>query len=173
MKKAKKGILIFVLLLCAIFWLVVICRIIFPTHFFYPDFIIKHMSQDDIRNVFGEYDIEHNRIGAYNIYTDFDGTRHYYILYFDEPGGYPELIVEDTKIVYNARMYYDHREEPNYIQLDNYIDTYVKKIILYDTIIEIDGICDYFGISEEEFMKRVMLEAEEICEHYQYTGDDL
>lgn len=175
MKKKKISIvwLIIIVIASNAFVLYVLNRILCPTYYKYPDFMIRNMRQGEIEETFGEFDIEHNLFGAYYIYTDSNGERQYYIIYFNEPGGYTENIVVDSKIMYNAYRYFYHGEEPSYIQLDNYIDTYVKEIIIYNTIIEIDGICDYFGISEEEFMKRVMLEAEEICEHYQYNGNDL
>ena len=148
MKKTKKGILIFALILCAIFWLVVINKIFFPTYFLYPDNLIKNMNTNQIEWIFGEFDIETDYFAAYYIYTDMEKERHYYIMYLD--CGEPFYVANDTKIVWNI-FYDDFGKEPDYITLEDFIFIYYNQMIYQEYHMEIEGVCDYFGITEKEF----------------------
>ena len=38
-------------------------------------------------------------------------------------------------------------------------------------VIEIEGVCDYFGITEGDFMRLVMIESEELMEYFSFDKE--
>ena len=132
--------------------LIMLNKFLCPTYFLYPDFWIKTMRQGAVEDTFGEFDIKNDVMGAYYIYTDDNEQRHYYVIYFGDIGSRPDYIVDDTIIVNNPRGYYLRGEEPEYITQEFYMYLFWKNLRAH-TYRDVGPLCDYFQITEEEFMK--------------------
>lgn len=173
MKKKKISIvwLIIIVIASNAFVLYVLNRILCPTYYKYPDFMIRNMRQGEIEETFGEFDIEHNLFGAYYIYTDSNGERQYYIIYFNEPGGYTENIVVDSKIMHNPYRYFYHGEEPEYITQEFYMYLFWKNLRAH-TYRDVGPLCDYFQITEEEFMKDALAYVAEMFQEYPHIREN-
>lgn len=166
-KKIKKIMGFFV----GILILVGLNRLLCPTYFLYPDFLIETMKFWEIEQIWGEFDLKYNEMGAYYIYTDDEGQRHYYIMYSDDYEGRPIYIMDDTKIMTNGYQHYSRDEEPRYIRIETYIRRYAHECLNFGNVIGIEGACGYFGIEEGDFMRLVMIESEELMEHFSFDGE--
>lgn len=166
-KKIKKIMGFFV----GILILVGLNRLLCPTYFLYPDFLIETMKLWEIEQIWGEFDIKYNRTGAYYIYTDDEGQRHYYIVYCGSLEGCPVYIMDDTRIMTNGYPHYSGGREPRYIDLETFTSQYAHECLNFGNVIEIEGVCDYFGITEGDFMRLVMIESEELMEYFSFDKE--
>ena len=141
--------------------LLLLKNIICPTYYKYPDFIIEDMTKYMIEERYGEFDIEGNLFGAYYIYTDKEDMPHYYIIYFDDLGADRGYIVDSTRIMYNGYFHYVSGAEPEYITQEFYMYLFWAELRPH-MVMDVSPLCDYFQITEEEFMKDALAYVAEV-----------
>ncbi|MBO6206354.1 MAG: hypothetical protein J6O73_05385 [Lachnospiraceae bacterium] len=158
-----------------IIFLIIVNRIMCPTYWKYPDFLIRKMELYNISRIWGKYDFiapvkekgyeEYFQVAGYKIGKDEEGVDQYYFIY--EHGyqigdwEYDIWIGKGEKYIDNWYECFTEGEAPRYYELQTYIDLYVKREgeVFYFTGPGLDGdedkMLSYLGVSRGEFLKMV------------------